>query len=170
MANLPTEEVLTTPHRDRPQGVVRATRPLALGGVLVEGLTLRFEDGRVVDAHADRGFEVVARELDADEGARRLGELALVDGTSRDGRTGLTFLQTLYDENATCHIADRQSAGAVDEAAEALSPEEQLARGINQSRLHTDFMVGGPEVDVDGILPDGTVVPLLRDDVWQLVA
>ena len=170
VANLPTEEVLTTPHRDRTDGVVRSTRPLSLGGVLVEGLTLRFEAGRVVDAGADRGFDVVARELDADEGARRLGELALVDGTSRVGRTGLTFLHTLYDENATCHIAYGQSAGAVDEAAEALSPEEQLARGINQSRLHTDFMVGGPEVDVDGIRADGTVVPLLREDVWQLVA
>jgi len=170
VANLPTEEVLTTPHRERTDGVVRSTRPLSLGGVLVEGLTLRFEAGRVVDAGADRGFDVVARELDADEGARRLGELALVDGTSRVGRTGLTFLHTLYDENATCHIAYGQSAGAVDEAAEALSPEEQLARGINQSRLHTDFMVGGPEVDVDGIRADGTVVPLLREDVWQLVA
>jgi aminopeptidase len=170
VANLPTEEVLTTPHRERADGVVRSTRPLSLGGVLVEGLTLRFEAGRVVDAGADRGFDVVARELDADEGARRLGELALVDGTSRVGRTGLTFLHTLYDENATCHIAYGQSAGAVDEAAEALSPEEQVERGINQSRLHTDFMVGGPEVDVDGIRAEGAVVPLLREDVWQLVA
>lgn len=170
VANLPTEEVLTTPHRERTHGVVRSTRPLSLGGVLVEGLTLRFDAGRVVDAGADRGFDVVARELDADEGARRLGEVALVDGSSRVGRTGLTFLHTLYDENATCHIAYGQSAGAVDEAAKELSPEEQRSRGINQSRIHTDFMIGGPEVEVDGILADGTVVPLLREDVWQLVA
>ena len=170
VANLPTEEVLTTPHRDRTEGTVRSTRPLVLGGVVVEGLTLRFERGVVVDASADRGFEVVARELEADDGARRLGELALVDGSSRVGRTGLTFFHTLYDENATCHIAYGQSAGAVDEEAEALAPEEQLARGINQSRLHTDFMVGGPEVEVDGLRADGTEVPLIRDDVWQLVA
>ena len=170
VANLPTEEVLTTPHRDRTEGTVRSTRPLVLGGVVVEGLALRFEGGVVVDASADRGFEVVARELDADDGSRRLGELALVDGSSRVGRTGLTFFHTLYDENATCHIAYGQSAGAVDEEAEALAPEEQLARGINQSRLHTDFMVGGPEVDVDGLLADGTEIPLIRDDVWQLVA
>jgi aminopeptidase len=170
VANLPTEEVLTTPHRDRTEGTVRSTRPLVLGGVVVEGLTLRFARGVVVDASADRGFEVVARELEADDGARRLGELALVDGSSRVGRTGLTFFHTLYDENATCHIAYGQSAGAVDEEAEALAPEEQLARGINQSRLHTDFMVGGPEVAVDGLLADGTEISLLRDDVWQLVA
>jgi aminopeptidase len=170
VANLPTEEVLTTPHRDRTEGTVRSTRPLVLGGVVVEGLTLRFERGVAVDAAADRGFEVVARELEADDGARRLGELALVDGSSRVGRTGLTFFHTLYDENATCHIAYGQSAGAVDEEAEALAPDEQLARGINQSRLHTDFMVGGPEVEVDGMLADGTEIPLIRDDVWQLVA
>ena len=170
VANLPTEEVLTTPHRDRTEGTVRSTRPLVLAGVVVEGLTLRFERGVVVDATADRGFEVVARELEADDGARRLGELALVDGSSRVGRTGLTFFHTLYDENATCHIAYGQSAGAVDDEAEALAPDEQLARGINQSRLHTDFMVGGPEVAVDGLLADGTEIPLIRDDVWQLVA
>ena len=170
VANLPTEEVLTTPHRDRTEGTVRSTRPLVLGGVVVEGLTLRFERGVIVDASADRGFEVVARELEADDGARRLGELALVDGSSRVGRTGLTFFHTLYDENATCHIAYGQSAGAVDEEAEALAPHEQLARGINQSRLHTDFMVGGPEVAVDGLLADGTEIPLIRGDAWQLVA
>jgi aminopeptidase len=168
VANLPTEEVLTTPHRDRAAGVVRATRPLSLGGVLVEGLELRFGDGRIVEARADSGFAVVERELESDEGARRLGELALVDGSSRVGRTGLTFLHTLYDENATCHIAYGQSAGAVDAGADELPPDEQRARGINQSRLHTDFMVGGPEVNVDGLLADGAVVPLLRDDVWQL--
>ena len=152
--------MLTTPHRDRTEGTVRSTRPLVLGGVVVEGLSLRFERGVVVDAFADRGFEIVARELEADDGARRLGELALVDGSSRVGRTGLTFFHTLYDENATCHIAYGQSAGAVDDEAEALAPDEQLARGINQSRLHTDFMVGGPEVAVDGLLADGTEIPL----------
>jgi aminopeptidase len=170
VANLPTEEVLTTPHRDRTDGIVRATRPLALGGVIVEDLQLRFRGGVVVDASATRGLAVVERDLETDDGARRLGELALVDGSSRVGRSGLTFFHTLYDENATCHIAYGQSAGAVDEEAGALPPEQQLARGINQSGLHTDFMVGGPEVDVDGVLVDGTVVPLLRNDVWQLAA
>jgi aminopeptidase len=168
VANMPTEEVYVTPDRSRADGTVRSTRPLALNGTMIRDLEVRFRDGAIVDVQAASGAETVREQLATDEGAVRLGELALVDGTSRVARTGLTFFNTLFDENATCHIAYGQSAGAVVDDVDALPADEQLALGVNQSAVHTDFMVGGPEVDVDGILPDGTAVPLLRDDVWQL--
>lgn len=166
--NMPTEEVLTTPDRRRADGVVRATRPLGLQGTIVRGLELRFEGGRVVEARAETGEQVVHAQLETDEGARSLGELALVDGSSRVGRTGLTFLNTLLDENATCHLAYGNTAGCVTDEIGALPPERQAELGVNQSQIHTDFMVGGPAVSVDGLRADGTVVPLLRRDVWQL--
>ena len=138
------------------------------GTIVVEGLEVRFRDGAIVEVNADRGAEVVREQVAIDEGAARLGELALVDHESRVAQTGLTFFNTLFDENAACHIAYGHSAGAVTDDALALSAEEQLAAGINQSNIHTDFMIGGAEVDVDGVRADGSVVPLLRQNVWQL--
>jgi aminopeptidase len=160
VANMPTEEVFTTPDSRRTEGHVRATRPLALYGRIVRGLEVRFEAGRMVDVRADEGDDVLRGELATDDAAPFLGEVALVDGTSRIGETGLTFFETLFDENATCHIAYG--------SAYAEAVEGEPGDGVNVSTVHTDFMVGGPEVDVDGVLPDGTVVPLLRGDVWQL--
>ncbi len=162
VANMPTEEVFTTPDSRRTEGHVRSTRPLALYGRIVRGLEVRFEAGRIVDVKADEGEDVVRGELTTDESAPFLGEVALVDGTSRIGETGVTFFDTLFDENATCHVA---YGSAYSEAVEG-EPEA----GVNVSTVHTDFMVGGPEVNVDGVLPDGTRVPLLRNDVWQLSA
>jgi aminopeptidase len=160
VANMPTEEVFTTPDSRRTEGFVRSTRPLALYGQIVKGLEVRFEAGRIVDVQADEGADVINGQLASDETAPFLGEIALVDGTSRVGQTGLTFFDTLFDENATCHIA---YGSAYAEAVEG-DPGE----GVNVSTVHTDFMVGGPEIAVDALLLDGTVVPLLRDDVWQL--
>jgi aminopeptidase len=168
VANMPTEEVYVTPDRNRADGIVKATKPLPLNGVVIEGLEIRFRDGAIVEVNADSGADVVREQVAIDEGAARLGELALVDEGSRVAQTGLTFFNTLFDENAACHIAYGQSAGALTDGAAALPPDEQLALGINQSSVHTDFMIGGPEVDVDGIRQDGTVVPLLRKNVWQL--
>jgi aminopeptidase len=161
VANMPTEEVFTTPDAPRAEGVVTSTKPLALAGEVIEGLRVTFSDGQIVDVQAERGADVVRGQLASDENAVRLGEIALVDGTSRVGQTGITFFDTLYDENATCHIA-YGAAVAAGHAGE--EPDE----GINESTIHTDFMIGGPEVDVDGVTRDGKTVPLLRDDVWQL--
>jgi len=162
VANMPTEEVFTTPDLRRTEGVVRSTRPLALYGRIVKGLEVRFENGRIVEFRAEEGAEVIEGQLNTDERAAYLGEVALVDGTSRIGKTGLTFFDTLFDENATCHVAYG--------SAYAEAVEGGLLEGVNVSSVHTDFMVGGPEVDVDAITRDGTVVPLLRNDVWQLEA
>jgi aminopeptidase len=158
--NLPTEEVFTTPDRNRAEGTIRSSRPLALGGDLVEGLQLTVRDGRIVDVQADKGAGVVRGQLESDDRAAYFGEIALVDGASRVGKTGLTFFDTLYDENATCHIAYGFGIPEVFDG----DPGE----GMNVSTVHTDFMIGGPELAVDGITADGRRVPILREETWQL--
>jgi aminopeptidase len=155
--NLPTEEIFTTPDPARTEGVVRATRPfIPRPGLVVEGLSLLFAAGKIVEVRATRGEGIVMGHLATDAGAAFLGEVALVDGDSRVGRLKRTFYNTLMDENAACHIA----YGASFPKATNFRP------GGNESTVHADLMIGGPNIDVDGLDRTGRATPLLRDDVW----
>ena len=166
--NLPTEEVFTTPDRTRTEGTVRATRPVAYQeGALVDGIELRFEAGRVVEAKASRGEEFLRSHLDTDEGASRLGEVALVAG-SPVGARGIVYFNTLFDENATSHLAYGMGYVSPVEGAIELSHEDQLALGINQSRVHVDFPVGGDGVEVVGVDGSGERVKILDGEDWLL--
>jgi aminopeptidase len=159
VANMPTEEVFTTPDARRTEGTVRSTQPLVLAGQIVKGLEVSFTSGRIVDVRAEEGASVIEGELAVDENAPFLGEVALVDGTSRVGQTGRVFYETLFDENASCHVAYGSAyAEAVDGG---------VIDGVNVSSVHTDFMIGGVDVEVDAVLRDGSVVALLRDNIWQ---
>ena len=158
--NLPTEEVFTTPDPDRVDGVVRATKPLDVSGTLVEGLRVRFEGGRAVEIDADAGADVLRARCAKDEGASRLGEVALVDRDGRIGKTGTVFFNTLLDENAASHIA---FGGAY-----AIAVGDEDRARINESAIHIDFMIGGDDVDVTGLTRDGRAVPVLRGGAWQL--
>lgn len=166
--NLPTEEVFTTPDWRRTEGIVRSTLPLVTSGARVSDLAMRFEGGRVVDVSATTGADVIREQLAVDDQAPYLGEIALVDGSSAVKRTGLTFCDTLFDENATCHIAYGTGIPTTLDLAGEISPTELLAQGVNVSAIHTDFMIGGPEVDVDGLDAAGNETPIIRNDVWQL--
>ena len=168
VVNLPTEEVFTTPDRARVEGTVRMTKPVLMaGGALIEGLRLRFEGGRAVEVQADTNEDAVRSQLAFDEGASRLGEVALVDGSSPVGQSGIVFGDILLDENAASHVA----WGHAYELAVPGLPKgraEQEGLGFNLSSVHQDAMIGGPEVSVDGVEPGGARVPIIRDDAWVL--
>jgi aminopeptidase len=160
MANLPTEEVFSSPDPERAEGVVRATKPLYTQGRIIDGLTVRFEGGRAVQIDADAGAETLRALIEQDDGGARLGEVALVDSESRIGPLETVFYDTLLDENAASHIA-------LGSAYETAAGEEDRER-LNRSSIHVDFMVGAPEVDVTGITQSGERVPVLRRSAWQL--
>jgi aminopeptidase len=160
IANMPTEEVFTSPDARRTEGTIRSTRPLPLGGQIIRGLELTFKEGRAIRCEAETGADVVRSHFATIENADRLGEVALVTKESRVGQTGLLFYDPLYDENATCHVAYGSGLSSLIEG----EPPE----GFNFANQHVDFMVGGPELEVDAVLADGSIVPLIRNEEWQL--
>ena len=168
VSNMPTEEVFSTPDARCVEGTVRSTLPLQIQGNIVRDLQITFKDGRAVDVRASSGEDVMRTHVATDDGAARLGEVALVDRDSRVGQTGIVFYDTLFDENASSHIALGTSIVQCVPWATALDPEERHERGVNHSSIHTDFMIGSDELEVDGVTADGEHVPLLRGGIWQL--
>ena len=164
--NMPTEEVFTTPHKDRAEGTVTATKPLSHQGTMIEGIQVKFENGRIIEAHASRGQEVLQRLIDTDDGARRLGEVALVPHSSPIAASGMLFFNTLFDENAASHIALGQAYSSCLKDGDTMTPEELAAKGANDSLIHVDWMIGSGQLDIDGITATGAVEPLMRQGEW----
>jgi aminopeptidase len=164
--NIPTEEVFTTPHAQRVEGTVSSTKPLSHQGTLIDGIQVRFEAGRIVEAKATRGEAVLLKVLDTDEGARRLGEVALVPHSSPISKSGLLFYNTLFDENAACHIALGQCYAKCFLGGDTITPEQVAAQGGNASLIHIDWMIGSDMIDIDGLREDGSRVPVMRKGEW----
>jgi aminopeptidase len=164
--NMPTEEVFTTPHKDRVEGRVTSTKPLSYSGTMIEDISVRFEAGRIVEAHAARGEQVLQRMIETDEGARRLGEVSLVPHSSPIASSGLLFMNTLFDENAACHIALGQAYSTCLKNGDSLTPEQLASRGANESLIHVDWMIGSNHIDVDGISAEGNSTPVMRGGEW----
>ena len=164
--NIPTEEVFTTPHARRVSGHVVSSKPLSYQGSLIDNIAVRFEEGRIVDAKASRGAEVLNKVLDTDEGARRLGEVALVPHSSPISKSGLLFFNTLFDENAACHIALGQCYSKCFVDGGSLTPDQIAAQGGNKSLIHIDWMIGSDQTDIDGVHADGRRVPVFRKGEW----
>ena len=165
-ANIPTEEVFTTPHCRRVSGHVVSSKPLSYQGTLIDNIQVKFEEGRIIEATASRGEEVLNKVLDTDEGARRLGEVALVPHSSPISRSGLLFFNTLFDENAACHIALGQCYSKCFIDGTKLTPQQIAAQGGNRSLIHIDWMIGSEKTDIDGVHADGRRVAVFRRGEW----
>ena len=164
--NIPTEEVFTTPHRLRVEGTVSSTKPLSHNGTLIEGMQARFEGGKLVELKASKGQDIFNRVLDTDEGARRLGEVALVPHSSPISASGLLFYNTLYDENASSHIAMGQCYADCFVDGKNLTQDQIFAQGGNTSNIHIDWMIGSDKIDIDGVHADGSTEPVMRKGEW----
>jgi len=164
--NIPSEEVFTTPHKDRVSGTVTSTKPLSYQGTLIDEISVRFEEGRIVEATARTGADVLNKVLETDEGAARLGEVALVPHSSPISASGLLFYNTLYDENAACHIALGQAYAKCIRGGDTMSADELSAKGANRSLIHIDWMIGSGEVDIDGLSESGAAEPIMRKGEW----
>ena len=164
--NIPTEEVFSTPHRLRVDGTVRSTKPLSHNGSLITDIAVKFEAGRIVEAHASKGEDVLIKAMDTDEGGRRIGEVALVPHSSPISQSGILFYNTLFDENAASHIALGQCYSECFVDGKTITPDEIARRGGNSSNIHIDWMIGSGQIDIDGIGQDGSVTPVMRRGEW----
>jgi aminopeptidase len=164
--NIPTEECFTTPHKDRVHGVVSASKPLSHQGTLIENIRCRFENGRIVEVTATKGQEAIQKLIATDDGARRLGEVALVPHNSPIAQSGVLFWNTLFDENAASHIALGQAYSTCIINGEKMSDEELAKLGANESLIHVDWMIGGPTMSIDGLSASGAAEPLMRHGDW----
>lgn len=164
--NMPTEEVFTTPHKDRVEGTVTSTKPLSYQGTLIEQISVRFEKGRIVEAKAATGQAVLDKMISTDEGARQLGEVALVPHSSPISKSGILFWNTLFDENAACHIALGQAYSTCLVNGDSLTPEQLAAKGANESLIHVDWMIGSGQISIDGVAKDGSHEPLMANGEW----
>ncbi|WP_102026372.1 aminopeptidase [Salirhabdus sp. Marseille-P4669] len=166
--NIPTEEVFTMPYRDGVNGTVRSTKPLNYHGNLIHNFSLTFKDGKVVDFEAEEGYETLEQLLNTDEGSRFLGEVALVPHTSPVSQSNVIFYNTLFDENASCHLALGEAYPTNVEGGSKMSKDELKAAGVNTSINHEDFMIGSAELDIDGVTKDGKVEPIFRKGNWAI--
>ena len=168
IANVPTEEVFTAPHRERVNGVVKGTKPYVYNGQLIESFSVTFKDGVVVEYSAEKNAELLGQLLDSDEGARRIGEIALVPASSPINRSGLLFYNTLFDENAACHIAFGAGYPTTVKGGAAMTTEELLACGVNDSAIHEDVMVGAEDMTITGLTKSGETVTIFENGEWAI--
>ncbi|RDW18369.1 aminopeptidase [Oceanobacillus arenosus] len=166
IANMPTEEVFTAPDTRRMDGVVKSTKPLSYAGTLIEGIEVHFKDGKIVDISAEKGDETIKKLVHDNEGATGLGEVALVPDPSPISQSGITFFNTLFDENASNHLAIGAAYPTTIKGGTKMSQEELKEHGMNTSTVHVDFMIGSDKMDIDGIRQDGTIMPLFRNGDW----
>ncbi|MBH5316211.1 aminopeptidase [Paenibacillus sp. GSMTC-2017] len=166
--NMPTEEVFTMPHKDGVNGVVSSTKPLNYNGQVIDGFTLTFKEGKVVEFSAEKGYDALSNLLNTDDGARHLGEIALVPHDSPISNSNVVFFNTLYDENASCHLALGQAYPVNLKGGTKMSPEELLSNGANRSLTHEDFMIGSEHMNIDGVTQDGKLEPIFRNGNWAI--
>lgn len=166
IANMPTEEVFTAPDFRRAEGHIKSTKPLSYGGTVIDGMTFHFEDGKIVKASAEQGEETLLNLINDNDGAKSFGEVALVPHKSPISQSGITFFNTLFDENASNHFALGQAYATSVEGGAALDRDQLEAAGLNRSNVHVDFMVGNAEMNIDGIKEDGSVIPIFRNGEW----
>nr|WP_026682618.1 aminopeptidase [Priestia megaterium] len=166
--NMPTEEVFSMPHKYGVNGTVASTKPLNYGGSLIDNFSLTFKDGKVVDYQAEQGENTLKHLLETDDGSKRLGEVALVPHESPVSQSGLIFYNTLFDENASCHIALGKAYPTNVEGGAAMNEEELDKHGVNDSLNHVDFMIGSEQLDIDGVFEDGTTEAIFRNGTWAL--
>ncbi|HYK72959.1 MAG TPA: aminopeptidase, partial [Pseudoneobacillus sp.] len=166
MANMPTEEVFTVPLKTGVNGTVSSTKPLSYGGNIIDHFSITFENGRIVSYKAEQGEDILKRLVDTDEGSHYLGEVALVPHQSPISQSNVLFYNTLFDENASNHLAIGSAYAFCIEGGKQMTPEQLEEKGLNESLTHVDFMIGSSDMDIDGIKADGTVEPVFRGGNW----